>query len=137
MYSAFLEIWPKCHHRWPNYWVMLRICSRLNQNGFQKIMRKWKKVFYKKIIFRIFLLKIIWNVCTNKFIKIGAKTKYEECSYTGNISESGSQGAEDAVVKVSNSLRILSKKSTISQRLNIAKTFLEHFWWDGGGSACH
>ena len=72
--KKFLENWPKCHHQWPNYWVLLRFCSRLEWNAFQKIQIKWKKVSLKKKFDRIFiLLKIIWNVCKKNFIKSGAK----------------------------------------------------------------
>ena len=63
LYSKFLENGQKYLHKWPNYWVVLRFCSRLDQNAFQKISSVW--------IF--FLLKIIWNVCNLKKIKIGAK----------------------------------------------------------------
>ena len=41
-YSKYIESLPKCHHKWPNHWVLLRFCVWLNQNVFQKIVRKWK-----------------------------------------------------------------------------------------------
>ena len=36
LYSKFLELWPKCHRKWPNWWGFLRFCSRLDQNVFEK-----------------------------------------------------------------------------------------------------
>ena len=47
----------KNHHKWPKYWVLLRFCTRLNQNTFQKILRKWKKVSLKKNVSKKMLTK--------------------------------------------------------------------------------
>ena len=38
-----------------NYWILFRFCSRLAQNTFQKILRKWKKSFAE-----FFFLSIIF-----------------------------------------------------------------------------
>ena len=67
-----------CHHKWPNYWGLLWFCLQIDQNAFQKILRKWKMFRWKKKNSKnyYFLLKIIWNVCKISFIKIGAKKSY-------------------------------------------------------------
>ena len=54
----FLENWPKYHHKLPNCWILLRFCLRFDQNAFQKILWKWKKVFAKKNVVEIFVRKL-------------------------------------------------------------------------------
>ena len=82
LYSKFLENLLKCYHKWPNYSVLLRFCSRIFQNTFQKILRKMKKSFAKRNIekknltfFRqiFFLFKNHMRRMQKTIIKIGAK----------------------------------------------------------------
>ena len=58
-FSKFIEIWPKCHHKLPNYWVFLWFCSRLYQNAFQNIIRK-KKVTTKNFSTILFQITLRW-----------------------------------------------------------------------------
>ena len=65
-------------------------------------------------------------------------TDYQVSQVT--VSESGSQRVEDAVVKVPNSLRILSIKSTISQKIKIGKinfTYVSRQCVSFGGKKYH
>ena len=73
LYSNFLENWPKHHDKWSNYWFLIWFLSRLDQNAFQKILRKLIFFQFQNIFRQFFLLKIIWNVCKKYFIKIEAK----------------------------------------------------------------
>ena len=79
LYSISLENRPKCHLKWPNYWVFLRFCLRLDQNAFQKILWKWKKVSLKKHfvkkMFDIFFLGnfFLLNVFCNVWKKLSSK----------------------------------------------------------------
>ena len=53
LYLKFLENWIKCHHKLPNYWVLLRFCSGLDQ-------------IFRQIFF---LLQFYWNVCEKNYIR--------------------------------------------------------------------
>ena len=58
-YARFCtQNWPKCHHKWPNYWVLLRFCLRRDWNAFQNMLRAWKKVSN----FFLISLKKIWLI---------------------------------------------------------------------------
>ena len=45
---VFIENLPKYPHKWPNYWVLLQFCLRLEQNAFKKIIRRGKKFSLKR-----------------------------------------------------------------------------------------
>ena len=74
LYSKFLENIPNCHHIWYNYWFLLRFCSWPDQNMFQNILRKLKKVSLKNKCRNFFFwLKLSEAYAKKKCIKIRAK----------------------------------------------------------------
>ena len=68
MFDFVLKLLRKLNHKWPNYWVLPRFCSRLNQNAFQKKIstKNCCNFFFDKIFFCIkssekYTKKCLWK----------------------------------------------------------------------------